>query len=182
MKKLILILSLISFPANAFKASVGLSTNYLHLSDENFEVKNEVSPPTVMFGVNHMFQNKLFVSLTTNRLLNQSSDSTVKSKKSGTRFDLETKTKVDSLFVGYPIKRFIVGGFIANAGVEKKLSFQDNLVAKSEKHSIIYGLNLIYAYDKNISFNSSLIARNEEQGLDCGITFCGISIGIAYNL
>jgi hypothetical protein len=176
MKKLIIILSLISFPANAFNATVGLSSNYLKLSDPNFEVKNEVSAPNPNVGVNHMFKNKLFVSLTTNRLFNQSSDSTVNSKKSGTRFDLETKTDVDSLVVGYPINRFIVGGFIANAGVQKKLYFQDNLVAKSEKHSIIYGLNLIYCYDKNISFNSSLIAPNKEQGLDYGI-----SIGITYN-
>ena len=180
MRKIALLLLLFSICspilANDLTLSVGTSVNYLNINDKNYQyTDNELKLSGVNLGASYNFK-PIIISVFTNRLLLQQNSRQVISKKTGNSFENRTRTKAETLMVGYQVKRFIPAVFIANTNVDKALYKNDTLLRKTKQSALLCGANITYIYDKNFTFSTSIIAPNEELGLDSGLVF-----GVNYN-
>lgn len=171
-KIIILILFLfIGCPAYAgFQA--GLSTNYLKVSDD-YKHNTNFNNPNFNLGYNYSIQ-PLLITATTNRLFNQTSEQPV--SKNGLTFTSKTKIIADTIMIGYPIKRTILGLLASNVGVKKSLYRDNRFIGKTEQHAILGGIYLAYNYDKDLNLYTAFIAPNKRLDLDYGV-----SVGVNYN-
>ena len=155
MKKIIIILLLLSTKANALTLGTGL------IYTKNDLVKSQEYKPSLTIGESWNYK-KFNVDVNTNRLAVRSNNIELKNG-----FKLKQKTRYDALQVGYRIKRFIPALFIANVQVEKNI-----IGYKYTNNLFIYGASLNYLLTKNVSFGFGGTTKNEEgQSFFTNITY-----------
>jgi hypothetical protein len=158
---------------NSFAFQVGLSTNKLAI-DDGFKRHSNLGNYSLFYGYSYVHDN-IVLSVNTNRLISQSNKETL--KKDGQYFQGKSKVTTDTVNLGYRFNRFIPSLFISNAKIEKELMHNENLLLKTNQHSILYGAGVSYLPTKDLSLSSSFLAPNKEQNLKYGI-----NLSVIYNL
>jgi len=156
--------------ANNVKLNIGVSYSYANINDPKYDFINKyetIKNPTDQFksisiGLSKFYSNNFNWSISTNRLFNSEIKRSVKRKSDNLIFQNKTKTTIDSLLLGYRIKRFNPSLIIANVEINKSLYYQNLLVGYENKHSILSGLNLSYFTTKNFVPSFSYILPNKE--------------------
>lgn len=150
--------------------TLGVSNIYTKISDKNYSYIDEYEQvgnvDNISLGISGIVNNFSY-TLSSTRLLADSSKRKVVNK-SGNIFSLESKTTIDSLSVGYTIKRFNPSLFIARAEVKKKLSYNNIVVGKDHDVTTLYGVSGGYFLTRNINIGAILVAPNETLGLEYG--------------
>lgn len=168
---LFILLPSISF-ANNIKYNIGVSYLYANINDKNYdyvdkyESAESLKDQSFNIGASTFFKNNINVSLSTNRLLENPVRRAVIRKKDKLQFLNKTKTTIDSISIGYKIKRFNPSIVLANVKMQKSLYYKDNLVGKSSNATILGGVNLGYFITKNIIASTSYILPNQELDLE----------------
>lgn len=151
-------------------ANIGISYFDVRSEDKQFRYVDNKIEPNLTIGYSKAFDN-IVVSVNTNRL-NFTSKRRIADKRNK-EYQLETRSNIDSLQLGYKIKNIVPSIFIANASVVKKLSSQNETLSKTKYHTLLYGLNFTFFANKNIS--SSFIYVRPNKTLQTNHTF-GLSI------
>ena len=155
MRKLLIILFLLSTKANALTLGTGL------IYTKNELVKSQEYKPSLVIGESWNYK-KFNVAVSTNRLTVRSNEIELKNG-----LKLKQETRYDAFQAGYRIKRFIPALFIANVQVEKKFLNQ-----KTTNNLLIYGASINYLLTKNLSFGFGGTTKNEEgQSFFTNLTF-----------
>jgi hypothetical protein len=156
MKKLIVILFLLSTKANALT----FGTGFIHT--KNDLVERQQYKPSLTIGESWNYK-KFNIAINTNRLAVRSNELKLKNG-----LKLKQKTRYDALQIGYIIKRrWMPALFVANAQVEKKFLNQ-----KTTNNLLIYGASINYLLTKNLSFGFGGTTKNEEgQSFFTNITY-----------
>ena len=168
---LFIILPSISFAKN-IKFNIGLSYLYANINDKNYdyvdkyESAESLKDQSFNVGASTFFENNINISLSTNRFLENPVKRTVLRKRDKLQFLNKTKTTIDSISIGYKIKRFNPAVILANVKMQKSLYYKDNLVGKSSNTTIVGGINLGYFVTKNIMASASYILPNRELDLE----------------
>jgi hypothetical protein len=173
LRRLGIISTILLYCNNSFAFQVGLSTNKLAI-DDGFKRHSNLGNYSLFYGYSYA-HNNIVLSVNTNRLISQTNKETL--KKDGQYFQGKSKVTTDTLTLGYRFNRFIPSLFVSNAEVEKELSHNENLLLKTNQHSILYGAGVSYLLSKDLSLAGSFIAPNKEQNLKYGI-----NLSIIYNL
>jgi len=155
MRKLLIILFLLSTKANALTLGTGL------IYTKNDLVKSQEYKPSLVIGESWNYK-KFNVAVSTNRLTVRSNNIELKNG-----LKLKQKTRYDAFQVGYRIKRFIPALFVANVQVEKNI-----IGYKYTNNLFIYGASINYLLTKNLSFGFGGTTKNEEgQSFFTNITY-----------
>jgi len=159
--------------ANNFKLNIGLSYSYANINDPEYDFVNKyetIKNPrdqlkSISVGISK-FYNNFNWSINTNRFFNKQIKRNVKRKSDGLIFENKTKTTIDSLLLGYRIKRFNPSLIVTNVEASKFLYYNDVLVGYEKKRAIIPGINLAYFATKNLIPSFSYILSNKEMDLE----------------
>lgn len=100
--------------ANDARWNAGISYFYANINDPEYDfvdkyetLKNPKDQfKSISVGLSKFYDNNFNWSISTNRLFNSEIKRSVKRKSDGLIFQNETKTTIDSLLLGYRIKRF----------------------------------------------------------------------------
>lgn len=160
--------------ANDVRWNVGISYFYANINDPEYDfvdkyetLKNPKDQfKSISVGLSKFYDNNFNWSISTNRLFNSEIKRSVKRKSDGLIFQNETKTTIDSLLLGYRIKRFNPSLIIANVEASKFLYYNNSLVKYENKRAIIPGINLGYFVTKNFVPSFSYILPNKELDLE----------------
>lgn len=159
--------------ANDVRWNVGVSYFYANINDPEYDfvdkyetLKNPKDQfKSISIGLSKFYDNNFNWSISTNRLFNSEIKRSVKRKSDGLIFQNETKTTIDSLLLGYVIKRFNPSIIIANVEASKFLYYNNFLVGYQNKRTIVPGFNLGYFATKNFMPSFSYILPNKELDL-----------------
>jgi hypothetical protein len=160
--------------ANDVRWNVGVSYFYANINDPEYDfvdkyetLKNPKDQfKSISIGLSKFYDNNFNWSISTNRLFNSEIKRSVKRKSDGLIFQNETKTTIDSLLLGYVIKRFNPSIIIANVEASKFLYYNNFLVGYQNKRTIVPGFNLGYFATKNFMPSFSYILPNKELDLE----------------
>ena len=188
MKKNVMKLAIISFIfllsacnltlANDVRWNVGISYFYANINDPEYDFVNKYETlknpkdqfKSISIGLSKFYDNNFNWSINTNRLFNSEIKRSVKRKSDSLIFQNETKTTIDSLLLGYRIKRFNLSLIIGNVEASKFLYYNNSLVGYENKRAIIPGFNLGYFITKNFIPSFSYILINKELDLEYGFS------------
>lgn len=175
---LLYLMSTISCFALDYHPIIGINSIYTNINDPNLKYSDKWNPIDNITSINtglSLNHDNIMLGFTTNRLFNRAVERNVKSKKTGREYQNKTKTDVDSIFLGYQIRRWQPALFLANANVEKSLYQNDTLLNRTKQSSILYGVSLGYSLTRHIQASVVYIVPNQEQYLESGF-----GIGLNY--
>lgn len=160
--------------SNDVRWNTGISYFYANINDPEYDfvdkyetLKNPKDQlKSISIGLSKFYDNNFNWSISTNRLFNSEIKRSVKRKSDGLIFQNETKTTIDSLLLGYVIKRFNPSLIIVNVEASKFLYYNNSLVGYENKRAIVPGFNLGYFATKNFVSSFSYILPNKELDLE----------------
>jgi hypothetical protein len=160
--------------SNDVRWNTGISYFYADINDPEYDfvdkyetLKNPKDQlKSISIGLSKFYDNNFNWSISTNRLFNSEIKRSVKRKSDGLIFQNETKTTIDSLLLGYVIKRFNPSLIIVNVEASKFLYYNNSLVGYENKRAIVPGFNLGYFATKNFVSSFSYILPNKELDLE----------------
>jgi hypothetical protein len=181
MRTTILIIFIHFFAANANASGrfyVGANIIYTesknHKPVDKFEQITSPELSSIIFGKGFEFDNKVTVYIGTNMLHNKTQKRQL--LVNGSPILSHYRIRTDYLMIGKRYNRYVPGIVISNNQLKTKSYYKNNLIENSEKHAILYGLNLTSFLNENVSFNTSYIFGNKEFNIDYAI-----STGLNYN-
>lgn len=144
-KKTILILFFLTSTANAGVTKFGISFGHSFEDYKNFEFTDhanfENNFKTPNFNLTHFYKNGLVTSINSNRLINYKSKR--QASQSGQDFSYEYQTFIDSLSVGYKIKKVTTSLILANVNAESR-AYNQYFDKQSKVSAIVPALNFSY--------------------------------------
>jgi len=173
MIKTILIFFLLTSTANAGVTKFGVGFSHSFEDYKGFEyidsLDYEDSFKTINLNATHFFNNGLNFSIGSNRLINHKHKR--KARQSNHEFNYEYQSFVDTLMIGYKIKRVNTSLVLANVTLKSRA--YNNYFDKREKiSSIIPAINFSYqlASFKEVGLVPSLsFYRSKELGITKGV-------------
>lgn len=173
MIKTIFIFLLLTSAANAgvTKFGIGLSQsfedykNFKYTDSQNYEDDFK----TINFNATHFFNNGLNLSIGSNRLINHKHNR--KAIQLGQEFNYDYQSFIDTLAIGYKIKRLNTSFVLANVTLKSR-AYNDYFDKQSQISAIIPAINFSYqiGYFKGISVVPSLsFYRSKELGITKGV-------------
>ena len=143
-KKTILILFL-STNANAGITKFGVSFGHSFEDHKDFEFTDhsnlENSFKTPNFNITHFYKNGFVTSISSNRLINYKSKR--HARQSDQDFSYEHQSFIDTLSVGYKIKKVTTSLILANVNLESR-AYTDYFYEKSKISAIVPAINFSY--------------------------------------
>ena len=144
-KKTILILFLLTSSANAGVTKFGVSFGHSFEYYKNFEFTDhanfEDNFKTPNFNITHFYKNGLVTSISSNRLINYKHKR--KAIQSGQDFNYDYQSLVDTLAIGYKIKKVTTSLILANVILESR-AYTDYFYEKSKISAIVPAINFSY--------------------------------------
>lgn len=159
MKKILITILLILMPSFAHaKFLVNLSNTYAQFKDRNYKIPS-TNTQGLSYGLFYNINNLTF-SVQTNRFFDRNNKSYVVRKRDNQLTVLKSKFAIDTVSLGYRVKKNIFSGLIMN--VESKRNIDK---MQKNNHSVLYGVNYSYILKKDVIISLSLIAPDKELNL-----------------
>lgn len=158
---------------------IGTSLPYLIIKDDNFSYTNEreqVKNPNfsdLNYGITFIKNN--IIADISSTIFSKDIKRSVISKNNGYTFLSKTKTRFNSISIGYKLNNITLSSYVANVKSKKRIYNNHNLIARDVESSIFYGLNINYFINKNIALSCNIIAPNEDFNIKLGSSMFGIN-------
>lgn len=172
MKKIILLLTLISSPAFA-KFQIGASIFDFNFKSDYRETQSDLQP-NINLGYSLDFK-PFFVSAQTNRLFNPERHARV--EKNDINYDKITRAQIDTLSVGIVATRFMPSVFIARVDSTNLLYHNGTKVGSKRIISSAKGFALSYFITKNLYASAILVLPQSSLNLK---TSGGLSVSYLF--
>ena len=144
-KKTILILLLLTSTANAGVTKFGVSFGHSFEDHKDFEFTDhanfEDNFKTPNFNITHFYKSGFVTSASSNRLINYKSKR--HARQSGQDFNYDYQSFVDTLSVGYKIKKVTTSLILANVNLESR-AYNNYFDKESKISAIVPALNFSY--------------------------------------
>ena len=172
MKKLIILLTLISSPAFA-KFQIGASVFDFNFKSDYRETQSDFQP-NINLGYSLDYK-PFFISAQTNRLFNP--ERRAKVEKNNVNYDKITKAQIDTLSVGIVAARFMPSVFIARVDSTNLLYYNGTKVGSKRVISPAKGVALSYFITQNLYTSAILVLPQNSLNLK---TSGGLSVSYLF--